>query len=306
MPQGRIIKVFGRYYTIRSGGERVNAVLRGRLKKDERLRRFSEPAAVGDMVEFAFNDDGSGVIEEVLPRRSVFSRKDRGHKKEDLIAANIDQILVIQAFYDPPLNLRFVDRIMVRGEKEGLPVILCVNKCDLAEERDEQSIEDYYRDAGVHIIIASAHEGRGLEEFKKAVSGKCSILVGYSGVGKSSLLNSIYSGLALRTSEVSESTGKGRHTTTNVEMVELDEETTLIDTPGVREFGLMDIEPEELGNYFHEFRELEACRFSPCSHDHEPGCRVKELVEEGRISEERYISYLNILASLKEYYASMY
>ncbi len=306
MPEGCVTKVFGRYYTVKCEGEKYNSVLRGRLKKDKRLRRFSEAAAVGDIVEVSLNDDGSGVIEEVKERTTVFSRKDRGHKKEDLIAANIDQILVIQAFYDPPLNLRFVDRIMVRGEKEGVPVILCVNKSDLAEAGDEDAVMHYYHAAGVEVLVVSAMEGEGLDALKKATYGKRSILVGYSGVGKSSLLNSIYPGLDLRTSDISESSRKGRHTTTNVEMIEIDDSTAIIDTPGVREFGLTDIEPEELGNLFHEFREAGECRFSPCSHDHEPGCRVKELVEQGEIPEERYISYLNILASLREYYANMY
>jgi len=306
MPQGHIIKVFGRYYTVRTEEGDLNCVLRGRLKKDKRLKLYSDPAAVGDVVEYEVTTDGSGVIESIAERRTVFSRKDKGHKKEDLIAANVDQILVIQSFYDPPLNLRFVDRIVVRGEKEGVPVILCVNKSDLAIKGEAEDVRQYYRGADVTVLVVSALKKKGLAELKKQTKGKSSILVGSSGVGKSSLLNSIYPGLELRTSEVSESTGKGRHTTTNVEKVEIDENTSFIDTPGVREFGLMDIEPEELEKFFNEFREAGDCRFSPCSHDHEPGCRVKELVDEGEISEGRYVSYLNILNSLREYYANLY
>ena len=303
---GMITKVFGRYYTISTDEGDIIAVLRGRLRKDKRLKRYSDPAAVGDMVEYTLGDDGSGVIEEVLERRNVFTRKDRGRRGEDLIGANLDQILVIQSFHEPRLNLRFVDRILVRGEKEGIPVALCVNKSDLALRGEASEIKDYYRDSGLEIITVSALKRKGLDKLKQITFGKRSILVGYSGVGKSSLLNSIYPGLDLKTSEVSDSTGKGRHTTTNVELVRINETTAVIDTPGVREFGLMDIEPPELADYFREFSYAESCQFRPCTHDHEPGCGVKELVEEGKISEGRYISYLNILYSLKEYYDNLY
>jgi len=304
---GLLVNCFGRYYTVFHEGKRINCVLRGRIKKDKRLKIYSEPVATGDIVDFEINEDGSGVINDIHPRENVFSRKDRGRQKEDIIASNLDQIVIVQSFYNPRLNLRFVDRLLVRGKKEGIPVLLCVNKLDLAEKEDLDYVDSYYRNADIRIHMTSAETGEGVEEFKELTIGQLSVFTGSSGVGKTSLLNRLYPGLNLRTSEVSESSGKGRHTTTNVSMMILDDGTRIIDTPGVREFGLMDIEPHFLGTYFADFQKhSQMCNFRPCTHDHEPGCEVKRQVEEGNISEDRYVSYLNILYSLKEYYDNMY
>lgn len=304
---GTVIKSFGKYYTIEYDGRKINCTLRGRLRKDERLKKYSEPVAVGDIVEFVLDGEGSGAIELVLERRNTFTRRYKDSDKNDLIAANLDQMVVIQCFSKPRLNLRFVDRLLVRGEKEGIPVLLCVNKLDLAEDEDIGRLNDYYGGCSQDILMASAVTGEGLDTLKKLLACKLSILIGNSGVGKSSLLNGMYPDLELRTTEVSESTGKGRHTTTNVEMFRLEGDSRIIDTPGLREFGLMDIEPHELGVYFMEFGRLSRkCGFSPCTHEHEPDCEIKRLVEKGKISEERYVSYLNILSSLKDYYDNRY
>lgn len=303
---GTVIKIFGRFYTVEYNGQRINSTLRGRLRKDKRLEKYSEAVSVGDLVDFKMDIDGSGAIEHVHDRRNVFTRKYKDSNRDDLIAANIDQIVVIQSFGKPRLNLRFVDRLLVRGIKEGIPVLLCVNKLDLADDETE-IIEEYYQGYKLPLILTSAVTGKGLDDLKSALTGRLSILIGNSGVGKTSILNGIYPGLDLRTTEVSEHTGKGRHTTTNVEMFRLEGDTRIIDTPGLREFGLMDIEPNELGIYFMEFSKYaRKCGFSPCTHEHEPGCEVKKRVEKGKISEDRYISYLNILATLKEYYANRY
>ncbi len=304
---GCIVKTLGRWYTVESGGERLNCVLRGKLKSDKRLERFSEPVAVGDIVDFLTGDDGSGTIERVHERRNAFTRKDKWRTKEDIIAANLDLVVVIQSFRGPRLNLRFVDRLMVRGEAEGIPVLVCVNKTDLAESGEREAVEAYYAGSGAELEFVSALKGDGLGGLSARLAGRLSLLAGSSGVGKSTLLNALYSGLDLRTSEVSESTGKGRHTTTNAEMVIAGGGTRIIDTPGLREFGLMDIEPEALGRYFREFARPSArCAFRPCTHEHEPRCRVRELVEKGKISEGRYVSYLNILYQLREYHATKY
>jgi ribosome biogenesis GTPase / thiamine phosphate phosphatase len=304
---GTIIKIYGRYYTIEYEGRRINSTLRGRLRNDKRLEKYSEAVAVGDVVEFELDSDGAGAIEKVHERRNVFTRRYKDSDRDDLIAANIDRIVVIQCFGKPKMNLRFVDRLVVRGCKEGVPVQLCVNKLDLAEEGDIEGLESYYHGYGLDIIMASALTGEGLGPMKEALAGRLSILIGSSGVGKTSLLNAMFTGLDLRTTEVSESTGKGRHTTTNVEMFRLDDDTRIIDTPGLREFGLMDIEPAELGIYFMEFGKYsKKCGFSPCTHEHEPDCEVKRKVERGKISEERYVSYLNILSTLREYYENRY
>ncbi|MCP4132014.1 MAG: ribosome small subunit-dependent GTPase A [bacterium] len=304
---GVVVNVLGRYYTVECGDERINCVLRGRIKKDKSLRKYSNPAATGDIVDFEITEGGEGVINSIEERRNLFSRKDKIKGKEDIIAANLDQIIIIQSFLDPLLNLRFVDRLLVRADKENIPVFLCVNKVDLVDEQAVEYIYSYYRGAALTVVIMSAETGEGVDRVKEIIENKLSIFVGYSGVGKTTLLNSLYPGLNMRTSEVSESTGKGKHTTTNVAMVSLDEKTRIIDTPGVREFGLVDIEPQFLGNYFNEFKEyIDECNFKPCTHDHEPKCEVKRQVEEGNICEDRYISYLQILYSLKEDYENMY
>ncbi len=305
--RGTVTKIFGRYYTVEYEGQSIISTLRGRLRKDKRLEKYSEPVAVGDIVDFEMEKDGSGAIELVHERRNIFTRKYKDSDRDDLIAANIDQIVVMQCFGKPRLNLRFVDRLLVRGSREGIPVLLCVNKLDLAEDCDIAILNDYYRGYDLGIMLTSAVTGKGLDGLKKALEGGLSIMIGNSGVGKTSILNRMYPGLDLRTTEVSEHTGKGRHTTTNVEMFRLEGDTRIIDTPGLREFGLMDIEPEELGIYFMEFgKYARKCGFSPCTHEHEPDCEIKKRVEKGKISEERYISYLNILSTLRDYYKNRY
>ncbi len=304
---GIVIRVLGRFYTVRHEGGEIDSVLRGRMKTDVLMKKFSNPVAVGDNVNFHINEEGLGVIESVIERKNHFSRKDKIKGKEDLIAANLDQIVAVQAFTNPRLNLRFVDRILVRGVSVNVPVVLCVNKLDLATDKDLDYIKSYYTDSGLEIIFTSAKGRVGIDDFHRVLKGRRSLFIGYSGVGKTSLLNCIYPGLNLKTSEVSDSTGKGRHTTTNVRMVNPTGDTDLIDTPGVREFGLMDVEPHMLGSYFKDFLEpSQHCRFSPCTHDHEPDCEVIRLVEEGVIHKDRYISYLNILYSLKENLENMY
>ncbi len=305
---GVVIKVMGLYYTVLYNNEEINCNLRGKIRKQSDTSRISNPVAVGDRVLFEMNRDGSGVINEILPRRNIFSRKERGkNRKEDIIAANLDLIIVIQSFKKPRLNLRFVDRILVRGEMEGIDVVLCANKLDLADNYQKEYIRDYYRDSDVGIYMTSALTGAGLKSFKKEILKKVSLLIGYSGVGKTTILNRLFPELNLRVSHVSNKTGKGRHVTTNVQMIVMDDDMALIDTPGLREFGLMDIEPHMLGNYFPEFQKYsDDCDFPSCTHDHEPNCAVKKNVELGNIFEDRYISYLNILYSLKEYYENMY
>lgn len=299
--KGTVVKVLGRYYTIHTGDSEVISVLRGKLRLPDDSRVFSNPVAVGDDVEYHINKDGLGIIESVFRRRNIFTRKDGVRSREDIIACNLDQVIAVQCFGPPEFNLRFVDRILVRGVKEKIHVLLCVNKLDQVMKGERSYIKSYYRGANIEIKFVSAHSGEGVESLRKAVTGKRSLLIGYSGVGKSSIFNRLYPGLDLRINDVSESTGKGRHTTTNVRMIQLDDSTELIDTPGVREFGLVDIEPDNLGNYFDDFREAAVnCRFRPCTHDHEPGCEVKRLAEEGIIHADRYVSYLNILYSIQE------
>ncbi len=300
--KGVIVKVFGLYSTVLYEGERINCVLRGKMRMNKNTERYSNPLAVGDRVLFSLQNDGCGVISKVMERENIFSRKEKGkNKKEDVIAANLDQIIVIMSFKKPKLNLRFMDRIYVRGASGGIPVHLCINKVDLAQKDMITDVKEYYKDTDVELSIVSAHTGYGMDDFRALIHGHVSLLVGNSGVGKTSLLKYLYPDLDLRIRDVSESTGKGRHTTTNVEMVYYADGTSIIDTPGLREFGLMDIDPNLMGNLYYEYGRLgEKCSFSPCTHDHEPGCEIKKRVEKGRMNSDRYISYLNILYSLKE------
>jgi ribosome biogenesis GTPase len=178
---------------------------------------------------------------------------------------------------------------------------LCINKSDLATRDDFTYIEEYYKYTDITIITMSAKKNENVEVLHQYVDNKLSIFFGYSGVGKSTIINCLSPGLDLRVSHISESTGKGRHTTTNAEMIELDNNTRIVDTPGMREFGIADIEPQDLSKYFSEFVEyLDMCNFRGCSHDHEPRCAIKEKLDEGLISPGRYQSYLNILHSIQE------
>ena len=306
--KGIVIKVYGLFYTVNADNRNINCTLRGILRKTLDNKRFSNPVAVGDFVTISTNADGTGTIDDIDERRNIFSRKEKGRtRQEDIIACNLDRIVVIQSFRQPKLNLRFVDRLIIRGHKEGIPVILCVNKTDLANKDDLEYVEQYYKNADINIMFICAIKRKGVMQLKKIISGQTSLLAGYSGAGKTSILNAIYPHLDLRVSEVSETTGKGRHTTTNVSMVMTDDTTRIIDTPGLREFGLMDIEPHTLETFFPEFSGYRNhCEYSPCSHDHEPKCEIKKQVEAGNIFKDRYISYIHMLNSLKEYYNGMY
>jgi ribosome biogenesis GTPase / thiamine phosphate phosphatase len=305
---GTVTKVFGLYYTVKHNNIFNNCVLRGKIRQSKELKIYSDPVAVGDNVIFELNDDGNGVINEILKRKNLFSRKEKGkNKKEDIIACNLDQVVIIQSFKNPKLNLRFIDRLIVRCEKEKISVLVCINKLDIAEKNSIKYIENYYSGANINLIMTSAANGKKINELKEFLRNKVSLFIGTSGVGKTSILNYIAPGLNRTTSEVSQSTNKGRHTTANVEMIDLPGSITIIDSPGVREFGLTDIEPHMLGFYFNEFNPyLAKCNFNPCTHDHEPDCEVKRQVENGAISGDRYISYINILNSLREYYERKY
>lgn len=305
---GTIIKVFGLYYTVEmSDGEVVDCFLKGKNRIKKKFRQYTSPCAVGDVVSVQKNEDGSGSIIDVFDRKNCFSRKSKGrNSREDVIAANIDSILIIQSYMDPIANPRFVDRLAVRAYKEGITPILCMNKVDLASDEMIDFLKEYYENSGLPFVHTSTKTREGLDELKELIEGKRTLLAGYSGVGKSSLINALYD-FRLPTSETSEKTGKGRHTTTNVFMHKVDPVTELLDSPGVREFGLMDIEPGELSDYFYEYRHYRSrCAFADCSHEHEPGCYIKKLVEDGELCEERYVSYLQMLEQLHANRDEMY
>jgi len=303
---GVVTKAYGLYYAVKFEGREYNCFLKGKIRIDKQWKEFSNPVAVGDNVIFEMNDD-SCIIKEVLPRKNIFSRKFKGRKtKQDIIAANLDNLVIIQSFIDPLMNLRFVDRLCVHSMREGITPILCLNKVDLATEEFLTYVEEYYAKTALEVFITSAENNIGIDELKNRIAGERSIFAGFSGVGKTSILQKILPETVMYVNEISESTGKGRHTTTNVMMFS-EGDSDYIDSPGLREFGILNIEPHLLSQYFYEFSKYsKKCGFQCCTHDHEPGCEVKRLVEKGKIPEERYVSYINILLSIKEYYNNMY
>jgi ribosome biogenesis GTPase / thiamine phosphate phosphatase len=305
---GIVTKVFGLYCAVKYSDKHITCVLRGKIRQSDDMKKYSAPVAVGDHVSVTLNDDGSGVIDKILKRKNIFSRKEKGkNKKEDIIAANLDLVVIIQSFKNPRLNLRFVDRLILRSAVDKIHALLCVNKADIAAENISNYIQQYYQKANIDLCFTSTITGEGLQNLAQILSGKTALFIGNSGVGKTSILNYLAPDLNLRISEVSLSTNKGRHTTSNVEMIDFPDNASIIDTPGVREFGLMDIEPHMLGFYFNDFSGFfEKCAFNPCMHDHEPDCEVKRQVDKGVIFQDRYQSYLNILNSLREYHNRKY
>lgn len=269
---------------------------RGRLKK---YRVMTTLVATGDEVRYRPTGPDTGELEEVLPRRTQLSRRRAGPGRlpvEQVIVANPDQVVLILSVCEPDPNLRMLDRLLVIAEANELPALICANKVDLLENAEEAREHfGLYEDIGYPVLYTSAATGEGTPELKAHLRGKMSVLCGPSGAGKSSLMNLIQPDLNLATQEISDSTGKGRHTTVSAQLWPLDEGGYVADTPGLREAGFYDIDPEELAWYFVEMRPfLSGCRFSSCTHTHEPGCAVIGAVEAGAVSPERHDSYCRL------------
>lgn len=289
---GLIVHAQSSFFEIDTQGGRHTAQLRGRLK-EERLE--SDLAAVGDRVLIRPSDDGPAMIEKVLKRDRVLSRQAPGQEREQVLIANPDQAVFVFSCRDPEPNRRMLDRMLVAAERDNLPALICVNKADLDLDGLCRGEFEIYEGLGYPVHITSAKTGSGIDELRQQLKDRISVFAGPSGVGKSSLLNAIESGLGLRTGEVREQTRKGKHTTVSPKLVPLEFGGYVADTPGVKAFALWDIEPEELDAYFPEISERVAdCQFNDCSHLHEPGCAVREAVEAGEIDEGRYDSYMRI------------
>lgn len=298
---GRVVKGLSGFFTVDTDKGQIVAQVPGRLKKE---RRDTDIVTVGDWVTVSVNEDGTGTIEAVAERESVLSRTRPGAHdtrrlsadREQVLVANPDQVVLVFSVAKPRPSLRKLDRFLVVAELNDLPAIINVNKTDLLDSVDEaREMFRVYEDLGYQVIYTSAKTGEGIDELAGALQDKISVMTGSSGVGKSSLLNAIQPGLGLRVNEVSQATEKGLHTTRHAEMFPLDEGGYVVDTPGIRGLALFDIEPEELDAYFREIAPLvEQCRFSDCSHRHEPGCAVRAAVDAGDISAERYDSYLRL------------
>jgi ribosome biogenesis GTPase len=277
-----------------------------RVMKEVKINEHVDPVVIGDEVRF-IQVDGASQIIEVLPRRNYLARRTAvpmpgAHAFEQLIAANVDQVVPVFAAAAPPPRWNMLDRYLVSAESMNLPVQVAVTKLDLAINRDGevnaelQSAIEEYRQIGYSMLCTSTVTGEGLAQLRQALAGKVSVLVGKSGVGKTSLLNALQPGLGLRVGEVNQVTGKGRHTTTGLEMFLLDFGGAIVDTPGVREFGLWDLERDDLALFFPEMRPyVGACRFGlDCQHNDEPGCAIRRAVTAGRVSPRRYQSYLRL------------
>lgn len=268
--------------------------LRGRLKKEDTT---GDIAAVGDRVTITTSEDGTGMIDEVHERHSVFSRIRSGIKQEfrQIILANPDQLVAVFACAHPEPHLRMLDRFLVIAEKQHIDALIVANKIDLVTMKQARDIFGLYETLGYPVLYTSAHTGEGVDTLRDHLQGKISAFAGPSGVGKSSLLNAVQPDLGLHVRAVSEATSKGKHTTQVRELFPLDVGGYVADTPGIRTLALWDTEPEELDAYFVEMRDLVSeCKFSDCTHTHEPGCAVREAVSKGDITPQRYNSYLRL------------
>ena len=300
---GVVIRSTGSYYEVQVGGEIIRARIRGRF----RLTRTGEtnPIAVGDRVELTISHDVA-TIESIEPRTNRLVRRAAGRRVgvEHVLVANVDFAWAVQSTFLPKLNPGFVDRFLVMAAREEIPAGILINKSDLITDKARDAIafwKELYSGLGYPVLYTSTVTGEGIAELAALLADRTTVFSGASGVGKSSLINCLDPDLKIRTGSVSEKTKKGKHVTTNATLYTLSAGGRIIDTPGLREYGVIDIEPWELGHYFVEFAPfLQQCRFPTCTHDHEPDCAVVAAMEEGLISDVRWASYLNILASIQK------
>ena len=300
---GVVIRSTGSWYDVQTDDGVVASKVRGKFRLDD--QEVTNPVAVGDRVTIRLNLDDTGLITAIHERKNKLSRRAAGRRvgREQVIVSNIDAVWIIQSVRLPRPNPGFIDRVLVTAEAHDIDAGLVFNKTDLIRKKDCAYLDflhGLYTDLGYQVLLTSALTGEGVDAFREALTDQTSVVTGPSGVGKSTLLNAAEPGLDLRTGEVSLKNRKGRHTTTHAALFPLSQGGFVVDTPGIREFGVLDLEPWELSHHFPEFRpHLEHCHFPTCTHDHEPGCAVKEAYLDDDISEERYYSYLNILHSVR-------
>ena len=307
MIQGVVYRSTGSWYSVKDESSKFwNARIKGVMKLDNLTS--TNPVAVGDVVEMEPEpeSDNSAMITTIQDRRNYINRQSpRVKHHQHIVAANLDQSLLIATIKEPRTSQGFIDRFLVACEMYHVPAVIVFNKFDVYKKKDIETYEewkDIYETIGYTVLAMSVKEGTGVEEVKHLLQNKVTLISGHSGVGKSSFINAVLPGVKIRTQDVSGWSGKGLHTTTFAEMYDLPYGGKIIDTPGMREFGLVDIERQELSGYFPEMRQrLNDCQFNNCLHINEPDCAIKEAVRNGEISEDRYVSYYNILESIKEH-----
>lgn len=302
--QGIVIKNTGSWYTVRTDeGKNVDCKIKGNF----RLKgiRSTNPVAVGDRVEIILNQEGTAFISSICDRHNYIIRKSQNLSKQShIIAANVDQAFLIVTVNYPQTSTIFIDRFLATAEAYSVPMVLVFNKTDILSDEErhyQEMMMKLYETVGYKCVAVSATTGMGMDAIKPLLKDKITLLSGNSGVGKSTFINHILPDANLRTSEISDAHNTGMHTTTFSEMLQLPEGGWIIDTPGIKGFGTFDIEPEELTSYFKDiFHFSKECRFSNCTHTHEPGCAVLKAVEEHYIAASRYQSYLSMLEDKDE------
>lgn len=302
--KGLVIKNTGSWYVVKTDtGELIECKVKGNF----RLRgiKSTNPVVVGDRVEIIHNSDDIAFITEIEERKNYIIRRSSNLSKQShILAANLDLSILIITIKYPETTTIFIDRFLVSARAYRIPVELVFNKTDLYNEEEKLQMEKLiriYSDIGYRCLCVSSKKGDGMEEIKKTIADKITLFSGHSGVGKSTLINSLSANATQKVGEISASHHKGIHTTTFSEMFSLENGGYIIDTPGIKGFGLFDMETKEISHYFQEIFEYSSkCKYNDCTHQNEPGCAVIKAVEEGRISHSRYISYLNILEDKDE------
>jgi ribosome biogenesis GTPase len=312
--KGLITKIESKDYYVLTGESKTHrCTLRGKFKKEFELKKdklfITDIAAVGDIVDFEKIDDGTGVIQSIEQRKNYISRKApktkgssyRGDRLEQIIAANIDQVVIFCSVNRPKFNNKTLDRFLVATESANVGSVIVINKSDLDIKNKILKWKSLYEDIGYSVIVTSYVNETGIEDLKKILLKKKTLFWGQSGVGKSSLMNILFPGLDLKVGNISNYTGKGKHTTVTSIMIPIDSKTFIIDTPGIREIDPYGIKKEDLGHYFIDFKEyISLCKFNTCTHTHEPGCVVIDAAENGDITLERYDSYLRIKETIED------
>lgn len=303
---GTIYKSTGSWYIVKDEtGKFWNARMKGVMKLDDITS--TNPVAVGDHIEMEIESEeaNTAIIDEIHNRHNYINRQSPRNKyQHHIVAANLDQSLLVATLKEPKTSQGFIDRFLVASEMYHVPALIVFNKSDLYKNKELEKYAQWkamYEKVGYNVLLISATRNEGVEEVVQLLADKTTLISGHSGVGKSSLLNAIFPEIKLKTQDVSGWSGKGQHTTTFAEMYDLPAGGRIIDTPGMREFGLVDIEKQEVSHYFPEMRDrLNNCQFNNCLHYNEPGCAIKAAVENGEINEDRFVSYLGIMESIEQ------